>query len=372
MLVIRHNLARQRGNAKFEGFRWQWLLPLTLSAILTPGLVGCVGTVGQIQSQAQASSPEPKATNAAPHLEVTPASVSFSATVGAAASQTLKISNSGGGSLTVSQVSVRGTSLSVTGFSGPKVLTAGESTSFNLNLNPKAAGTLNGLVSIATSSPVSGTSLVVGGEIVNAKLDLSVGPASVSFGTLTGSKSAAQSVVLKNTGNAEVTVSEMVVRGKGFSITGASVPLKLASAQSATVDVVFAPRAVGSYSGTLMVLSNASDSSISVELNGKDQSSSTSNPTPTPSPAPAPPPSDAEHWVGLTWDPSTSSVSGYNVYRGNRSKGPFMRLNGSLVTEPAFTDSAVSAGDTYFYVTTAVNASGEESSYSNAAEAVVP
>ena len=367
--MIRHNLDRRRKNAKFEVVHSLRLLPWMLSAVLAPGLIGCAGLGAQPQSQAQ--SPAPKATNAAPKLEVTPSSVSFSATVGVAASQTLKISNSGGGSLTVSQVIARGAGLSVSGFSGPKILTAGASTSFNLELNPTAAGTVDGQVSIATSSPVSGTSLTVSGQIVNAKLALSAGPTAVNFGTLTGSKSATQIVELQNTGNAEVTVSQIFVRGTGFSVAGASVPLKLAPSQSASVDVVFAPGAVGSYSGTLMVSSNASDSSISVALSGKDQSSSTSNRSNLPAPAPPPPPG-AAHWVGLTWDPSTSSVFGYNVYRGSTSHGPFTRLNGSLVTEPSYTDAAVTAGDTYFYVTTAVNGAGEESAYSNAAEAVVP
>jgi fibronectin type 3 domain-containing protein len=35
-------------------------------------------------------------------------------------------------------------------------------------------------------------------------------------------------------------------------------------------------------------------------------------------------------------------------------------------------DNTVSAGDTYYYVTTAVNASGLESGYSNQAVAAVP
>ncbi len=369
--MIRHNLDRRRKNAKFEALHSLRLLPWLLSTVLAPGLIGCAGLGAQPHSQEQ--SPAPKAANAAPKLEVTPSSVSFSATVGDATSQTLKISNSGGGSLTVSQVIARGAGLSVSGFSGPKILTAGASISFNLELNPTAAGTVDGQVSIATSSPVSGTSLTVSGQIVNAKLALSAGPAAVNFGTLTGGKSATQFVELQNTGNAEVTVSQIFVRGTGFSVAGASVPLKLAPSQSASVDVVFAPGAVGSYNGTLMVSSNASDSSISVALSGKDQSSSTSNPPSNPSPAPPPPPPPGTaHWVGLTWDPTTSSAFGYNVYRGSTSHGPFTRLNGSLVTEPSYTDVAVIAGDTYFYVTTAVNGAGEESAYSSAAEAVVP
>lgn len=369
--MIRHNLDRRRKNKKFEAVHSRRLLPWMLSALLAPGLIGCAGLGAQPQSQAQ--SPAPKPPNSAPKLEITPSSVSFSATVGVVASQTLKITNSGGGSLTVSQVIARGAGLSISGFSGPKIVTAGESTSFNLELSPTAAGTVDGQVSIATSSPVSGTSLTVSGQIVNAKLALSVGSTAVNFGTLTGGKSATQIVELQNTGNAEVTVSQIFVRGTGFSVAGTSVSLKLAPSQSASVDVVFAPRAVGSYSGTLMVSSNASDSSISVALSGKDQSSSTSNPTPNPPSPPAPPPPPgAAHWVGLTWDPSASSVFGYNVYRGSTGNGPFTRINGSLVTEPSYTDAAVTGGDTYFYVTTAVNGAGEESAYSNAAEAVVP
>jgi len=77
------------------------------------------------------------------------------------------------------------------------------------------------------------------------------------------------------------------------------------------------------------------------------------------------------HTVSLTWKASTTSVSGYNVYRSSTTGGPYTRINSTTVSGTAFTDSKVQAGQTYFYVTTAVN-NNVESGYSNQAQAVVP
>jgi hypothetical protein len=78
------------------------------------------------------------------------------------------------------------------------------------------------------------------------------------------------------------------------------------------------------------------------------------------------------HSATLGWTASTSSVSGYNVYRSTVSGGSYTKVNSSLVGGVSYTDSAVQNGTTYFYVTTAVDASGNESNFSNEAQAVIP
>lgn len=79
------------------------------------------------------------------------------------------------------------------------------------------------------------------------------------------------------------------------------------------------------------------------------------------------------HTVSLTWSASTSSgVNGYNVYRSTTSNGSYAKINSSLVSGTSYTDSSVQSGQTYYYVTTAVNTSSVESAYSNQATAVVP
>jgi len=78
------------------------------------------------------------------------------------------------------------------------------------------------------------------------------------------------------------------------------------------------------------------------------------------------------HSVDLSWTPSTSPVVGYNVYRSTNSNGPYDPLNAGLVSSTSYTDQTVENGSTYYYVTTAVDAQGVESAYSNQAVAVIP
>jgi len=77
--------------------------------------------------------------------------------------------------------------------------------------------------------------------------------------------------------------------------------------------------------------------------------------------------------VNLWWNASTSgTISGYNVYRGASPSGPFSKINPAVNSSLSYSDSAVQSGTTYYYVTTAVDASGVESSYSNQVTAAVP
>lgn len=74
--------------------------------------------------------------------------------------------------------------------------------------------------------------------------------------------------------------------------------------------------------------------------------------------------------VSLNWVASTSVVAGYNVYRATVSGGPYTKINSTLVVATTFSDT-VAAGQTYYYVATAVDARQNESVYSNVATAVV-
>jgi fibronectin type 3 domain-containing protein len=76
--------------------------------------------------------------------------------------------------------------------------------------------------------------------------------------------------------------------------------------------------------------------------------------------------------VSLLWTASTSTIAGYNVYRGTQTGGPYAQVGTGNGTATTYTDSAVQSGQTYFYVVTAVDSAGHESVYSNEARAVVP
>ena len=75
--------------------------------------------------------------------------------------------------------------------------------------------------------------------------------------------------------------------------------------------------------------------------------------------------------VSLSWRGVATAV-GYNVFRGTAKSGPFDEINTALDSSTGYTDSTVVAGNTYYYVTTAVNSEGKQSGYSNVTEAVIP
>ena len=65
-------------------------------------------------------------------------------------------------------------------------------------------------------------------------------------------------------------------------------------------------------------------------------------------------------------------MSGYNVYRGTVSGGPYSKINSLADAGTSYTDSSVLSGTTYFYVTTSVDSSGDESVNSNQVTAAIP
>jgi hypothetical protein len=78
--------------------------------------------------------------------------------------------------------------------------------------------------------------------------------------------------------------------------------------------------------------------------------------------------------VNLNWDASTSpDITGYNVYRSTTSGGPYSEINtGGLVASTTYADSTVASGATYYYVTTAVNSSNQQSAYSTQITVQIP
>jgi fibronectin type 3 domain-containing protein len=76
--------------------------------------------------------------------------------------------------------------------------------------------------------------------------------------------------------------------------------------------------------------------------------------------------------ITLKWNPETSDVVGYYVYRSASSDGPWMRLNASIETTISFTDSSVQGGQLYFYAVSAVSFDYVESDLSQALSVAIP
>ena len=76
--------------------------------------------------------------------------------------------------------------------------------------------------------------------------------------------------------------------------------------------------------------------------------------------------------VTLSWNPSPSTVSGYNLYRSTVNGSGYVKMNSSLISGTSYDDTNVQSGTTYFYVATSVDSGGDESTNSNQASAIIP
>lgn len=287
-------------------------------------------------------------------LNITPSSASFgNVVVGSPSTQTMQLTNSGTATLTITQVSASGNGFSTGTLSLPVSLSPNQSTAFNVQFSPASAGTDSGSVSIVSNAPSSPASIALSGTGIAATHLLSFSSTSLSFGSVNTGSSSTQTVTVSNTGNANVAISQIVQSGTSFALSGASTPVTLTSGQSTTFSVIFTPNAVGTDSGTVTVTSNATGSPVAITLSGSGIAATL-------------------HSVGLNWNASTSTVSGYNVYRSTTSGSGYNKINTTLVGGLTYSDTAVANGTTYYYVTTAVDSSGNESVYSNEASALIP
>jgi len=142
----------------------------------------------------------------APAMQVNPTSINFgNAVVGINLSQVLIIKNTGTATLTISQVTSAGSGFSVSGFSLPLNVSAGQQTTITVDFLPTVVGSASGNISIGSNAPTSPTSVGLSGTGIAATFILSISPTSLNFGNITtGTSSAAQSVIITNTGNSNV------------------------------------------------------------------------------------------------------------------------------------------------------------------------
>jgi len=80
--------------------------------------------------------------------------------------------------------------------------------------------------------------------------------------------------------------------------------------------------------------------------------------------------------VGLAWDPVPgANLSGYRVYYGTASGGPYFQLPGqgsNAGNATSYTVSGLPGGTNYYFAVTAYDTTNNETSYSNEVFKAVP
>ncbi|MGH9430266.1 MAG: choice-of-anchor D domain-containing protein [Terriglobia bacterium] len=289
-----------------------------------------------------------------PLIGLNPQSINFGdVQVGDKSITPVTITNVGNNIVKILQAPVTGNGFSISDLVLPLTLSPGNHKTFNAIFAPNQNGNSQGDIMIITDFQgvpfyvsLSGT-----GTQGNTLL-LSLNPTSTNFGNVVVNARSTLPVEMINTGTGRVTVTQSVLTGKDYSVGGLDLPLTIPAGKNSSFNVTFAPVTTGVFNGNISIISNATNSPANESLTGTGVT--------------AP-------YVSLTWDASTSqNVIGYNVYRGVQINGPFSKINTSLVPGTWYQDDNVYSGDTYYYVTTAVNSQNVESAYSNEAEATLP
>jgi hypothetical protein len=183
------------------------------------------------------------------------------------AAQTITVTNTGSGVLTVPSVVVSA-NFAETNTCTANPVAAGGTCTISVTFTPTTATAFSGTVSItdtATNSPqtvtLSGTGTAAGGTIV-------VGPTSLTFvSQVVGTTSPSQNVIVSNTGTTTVTFTAIATTGD-FAGATLNVCPSVAAGASCTFPITFTPTATGTRTGAVTFTDNATGSPQAVTLTG--------------------------------------------------------------------------------------------------------
>lgn len=203
-----------------------------------------------------------------PYLALTPSPVAFgSVAVGSSGDQTLTITNTGGSTATITQMTISGTDAAQftlqsycpgqqtcsTSFS---VTTSAPGT-VDLRCTPTSAGTKSATLTLTSNASNSPTSVQL--TCTGTAADATVSPQTIDFGTVRlGTSSAGTNLVIQNTGNVNLTytLSEVGDTADFAATPACTSTCTIAAGGSATHSVVFTPQAYGNRAAELRVNSN--------------------------------------------------------------------------------------------------------------------
>ncbi|HEY0785409.1 MAG TPA: choice-of-anchor D domain-containing protein [Acidobacteriaceae bacterium] len=200
-------------------------------------------------------------------LTLTPGSLSYGAVVlGKTATLGVSVTDTGGVAVQMGTPSASGDYRIVSNTCGGS-LAAGASCSLQVLFAPAAVGTRSGLLTVPGA--------IAGGQ-VTAALEgtgvapgaLALTPGALSFGvTAVNTASAAQTLMLGNTGGVGVTLQTPVISG-GFIVASNGCGSVLAAGATCTLAVEFDPTVAGSVTGTLTVSGTGSGQQAQATLTG--------------------------------------------------------------------------------------------------------
>lgn len=244
-------------------------LSLTSTANTVTGAVTCQGEFPPVSGSALSFTPNPLDWG--------------NVSVGSTAQMTATLKNTSAAPLTVSAMTLGGTSaadFTMVTNGCLKSLAAGSTCQVTLQAKPSAAGTEAATLSVSANTTTAVTPLTL--RVTGAQANLALAPASANFGTVQVGQTASATFVLRNTGTGSATLTGLTFGGTDaarFSFSGNTCTAggALSAGTSCVINVVFTPTTVGAANAEVrLTASGASVASLVASLTG------------TGAPAPAP------------------------------------------------------------------------------------
>ncbi len=186
-------------------------------------------------------------------LVCTPFALRFGAvTVGQTETQLIALSNVGNTSVTITAASFNQSEFTLAGLNLPAVIPAGQTVEASVIFAPTVSGWTGGALTFTSNALNPSLPVLMGGGGVKVEM-LTATPSSASFGQVPVGQSAAMTVVLTNTHTQSDTLAELIPQGTGFTVSGPTMPMTLASGQSVKLTVTFTPQGTGLTGGSVFV-----------------------------------------------------------------------------------------------------------------------
>jgi hypothetical protein len=299
---------------------------VTFSVVFSPQVVGSASGIIAVTNDGTVSPLNIAVSGtavAAGSLVTNPTSFIWSnVQLGTAQPQTENLKNSGSENVTILQATTTAAAFTYTGLSLPLTLAPNQSTTFDVVFTPTNANPVNGSLSMTLSGSSTTVDIALSGTGATPATLVAL-PGSLTFSGGTVGKVQTKTGTIQNTGGANATISQASVSGAGFNISGLSTPLTLIPGQSASFNVTFTPQSAGNFGGSIALLSNASDPSITISLSGSTTGSILGQ---------------------LAVSPATISAGNVTVGKSGTQTGTLSATGGSVVV------SSVSVGSTEFTV----------------------
>jgi hypothetical protein len=218
----------------------------------------------------------------APAISFSPTSLNLGSQAigGTSSSLFTTLTNTGTAALAISNIALTGDfAFSSNCPLSPLTLAAGGSCDIDVAFSPLSLGVQSASITV-TSNATNGASLsvpVTGTGTPQLVPNISIDQAALAFGNqAVGSSSAARSVIVTNTGQANLALASITVSGGGYQrvaspaagVSAANCGTSLAPQASCHVSVVLAPIATGALNGSIVIVHNAPGSPATVTLTG--------------------------------------------------------------------------------------------------------